>query len=152
MRCDDGDCAAPRHGAGPVGRRLDGRDRGRQAEDELAAAARAVAPGLDAPAVHLHQAADEGQADPQPPLGAVERAVDLGEQVEDLREHLGGDADAGVADAEDGVLALAADGQVDPAAVAGVLRGVVQDVGQDLREPGPVRLDPERLARGNLDA
>ena len=39
-------------------------------------------------AVHLDQAPDQGQADAQPALGAVERAVDLGEQVEDARQHL----------------------------------------------------------------
>ena len=117
----------------------------RQAEDELAAPAEPLAPGLDAPPVLIHQATDERQADTQPPLGSVEGSVDLREQVEDLREHVGGDADAAVADAEDGVVAVAADGQVDPAAVAGVLGRVVQDVRQDLREPGLVGLHPERF-------
>ena len=47
---------------------------------------------LDRAAVHRHEGPDQGQADPQPALRAVERALDLGEQVEDPGEHLGGDA------------------------------------------------------------
>ena len=58
---------------------------GRQRDDELAAAIRPLAVGLHAAAVHLDEPAHQGQADPQPPLRAVERAVDLGEQVEDGR-------------------------------------------------------------------
>ena len=50
---------------------------------------------------------NERQADAQPAFGAVERTVELGEQVEDARQHLRGDADAGVADAEDRLVALA---------------------------------------------
>ena len=42
----------------------------------------------------LHQ----GQADAQAALRPVERPVRLGEQLEDVRQHLGGDADARVAD------------------------------------------------------
>ena len=43
---------------------------------------------------------------PRPALRPVERVVDLGEQVEDAGEHLGGDADPVVADAEGDVLPL----------------------------------------------
>ena len=44
-----------------------------------------VARGRDAPAVHLDELLDERQADPQAALGAGERAVALGEELEDLR-------------------------------------------------------------------
>ena len=68
----------------------------RQADGELAAAAQAVAFDRDAAAVHLDQLADDGQADAQAALRAIERLIDLREQLEDARQHLGGNADAGV--------------------------------------------------------
>ena len=105
---------------------------------------------VDAAAVHLDQAADQGQADAEPPLGAVERAVGLGEQVEDAREQLRGDPDAGVADPDDRLVALSAGLQRDPAPRLGVLGGVVQQVGEDLLEPGRVGLAGARL-RGERD-
>ena len=43
-------------------------DEGRQAHGELAAAAGAVAAGLDAPAVHRDQPPHQAQADAQPAL------------------------------------------------------------------------------------
>ena len=60
--------------------------------DELAALAGPVALRHHGPAVQLDEALDEGQADAQTALRAGERAVALGEQVEDLGELLGGDA------------------------------------------------------------
>ena len=51
------------------------------------------------PAVHLDELLDDRQPDPQAPLGAGERAVPLGEELEHLRQLLGRDADAPVLDA-----------------------------------------------------
>ena len=135
-RCGDRSLAG--RGVGP--RRPD-----READDELAAPAHAVAGGGDAPAVQLDQAPDQGQADPQPPLAAVERAVGLGEQVEDAREQLRGDPDAGVADPDERLVPLAPGLERDPAPRLGVLGGVVQQVGEDLLQPGRVGLERDRL-------
>ena len=52
----------------------------------------------DGPAVHLDELLDQGEPDAEPPLGAGERAVHLGEEVEDLGQHLRRDADPGVPD------------------------------------------------------
>ena len=45
---------------------------------------------------------------PSPPARALERAVDLREHVEDARQLVGGDADAVVVHADDGLVALPA--------------------------------------------
>ena len=81
---------------------------GRQADDELAALVRPFAAGLDGAAVHLDQAADQRQADAQAALRAGDRAVGLGEQVEDPRQQVRFDADAVVANAQHRLLGLRA--------------------------------------------
>ena len=60
----------------------------------------------DAAAVHLDQLLDHREPDPQPPFGAGERAVPLGEELEHLRQLLGRDADAVVPDADDDLVRL----------------------------------------------
>ena len=87
---------------------------GRHAQDELAAESRPVAPGLDAPPVEFHQATHQGQADAQSALGSVERAVDLREQVEHLREHLGGMPMPVSRTRNTASPAVASDGELDP--------------------------------------
>ena len=94
--------------------------------------------------MHLDELLDHGQADAQPALGAGQRAVALGEQVEDAREQIGRDADAGVADADDGVALVEAGVQLDPAARLGVLGRVVEQVDDDLLEPDRVGLELDR--------
>ena len=47
--------------------------------------------------MQLHKGAHQRQPDAETSLGLFERAVCLGEEVEGLREHLLGHADAGVA-------------------------------------------------------
>ena len=53
---------------------------------------------LDRAAVQSRDAIDQGQADAQAALGAVEGGLRLHEQIEDARQHVGGDADARVPD------------------------------------------------------
>ena len=60
----------------------------RQADDELAALAVALAVGLDAAAVHLDQPLDDGQADAQAALRLLQRPVHLREQVEHSGQHV----------------------------------------------------------------
>ena len=130
---------------------LAGLPRQGEPDDELAPLAGPVAPGLDAPAVHLGQLLDDGQADAQAPLRPGQRAVALGEEPEHLRQLLGRDADPVVPDADDDLLALPPGGEPDPAAALGVLRGVGQQVQDDLLDPR--RVDVERqLAPLDRDA
>jgi hypothetical protein len=64
--------------------------------------------------VHLDQPLDQIQSDPEPSLGAIEAGVDLGEHVEEARQVLGGDSDAGVLDAHDRVRILDSHRKADP--------------------------------------
>ena len=59
---------------------------------------------------------------------------------------VGGDADAGVPHPHDHLAALPLGRQPDPAARLGVLGGVVQQVAEDLLQPGRVGVQPDRLA------
>src|SRR5207245_6917585 len=56
---------------------------------------------VDAAAVKLRQAPHEREAEAEAPLRAVERAIRLGEEVEDAREQLRSEADAGVSHPKD---------------------------------------------------
>ena len=123
---------------------------GGQADGELAPLAGALARGRDAPAVHLDELLDERQADPEPALGAGQRAVPLGEEVEDAGQQLGRDADARVPDLDDDVRPLAAGRERDAAPGVGVLGGVGQEVDEDLLEPDRVGLEPQG-PRGERD-
>ena len=68
--------------------------------------------------------------------------------VEDLADPLGGDAETGVADADPHLAALGLGGESDHAALRGVLRGIQQQVQQDLGETHQVALDQEPGRRG----
>ena len=128
----------------------DFRDVGRQggqADDELAALVGAVAVRLDAAAVHLDQPAHQRQADAQPALRAVERAVDLGEQVEDARQHLGGMPMPVSRTRMTASSSSALHREGDRAAFLGVLGGVVEQVAEHLGQPHRVAVDAQRLAR-----
>ena len=65
-------------------------------QDELAAVPDALAAGLDRSAVKLDELADERQADAETAL-PLERLVHPREEIEDLRQLSGRDADAVVA-------------------------------------------------------
>ena len=117
--------------------------RGGQADGELAPLAGAFALGGDAPAVHLDELLDERQADAEPAFGAGHRPVPLGEEVEDAGQQLGRDAHARVPDLDDDVVALAPGREPDAAPGVGILRGVRQEVDEDLLEPQRVGLEPQ---------
>ncbi len=86
-----------------------------------------------------------GQADAESPLGPVDRPVGLDEQVEDVREQLGGDAVAGVGHPDDDLARLDPRADAERAAPAGVLGGVDQQVRHHLLETDGVGVDPDRL-------
>ena len=94
----------PIGGVGPaVAGAAPGRHRGgpRAASGRRTRSSRA-APGpgaarLDAAAVQPDERSHDGQPEPEPALRSIQRLPLLHEQVEDPRQHLGADADAGVA-------------------------------------------------------
>ena len=61
----------------------------------------------DGSAVHLDEALHQREPDAEPARGAATRPVGLHEHVEDARQHLGRDADAGIAHRDDHVVVLA---------------------------------------------
>ncbi len=77
----------------------------------------------------------------------VERVIDLGEQVEDPRQHLGRNADPVVANPEHHLGPLGRGRQADLPAGLSVLGRIVQQVGEDLGHPDRVGIDIDRLRR-----
>ena len=107
--------------------------------------------GFDRAAVELDESPHEREPDAEPALRTFERPIDLREHFEHLAEHVGGDADAIVADANrDSLVGLGGgfvDGERDAAAGGRVLGGVVEHVEQHLRKPRGIGVDPDRLVR-----
>src|SRR5437879_10529526 len=69
-----------------------------EADHELASASDPVTVGGHGAAVQMDQAADQRQAQTKAAVAARQAAVALDEAVEDVREQLGRDPDAAVAD------------------------------------------------------
>ena len=82
---------------------------------------------------------------PRPPS---ERAIERSPWAKRSKiagEHLGRDADAVVPDLDDDLRPLASRREPDPAAGLGVLRGVREEVHEDLLEPHRVGLEPQSV-------
>src|SRR5207244_2688014 len=103
-------------------------DQPRQAHDELAAFARALAHRLDGAAMHFDQALDECQADAEATLRTIMRMAQLPEQIEDARARFRRNADTGVAHATYDVLAVALRLEIDATALVGIFRCVVEQI------------------------
>jgi len=91
------------------------------------------------------------QADAQATFRAVQGTVYLRIHLEDVRELVGGNADARVLDGNHRIAALPLGGQPDAAPTLGILGGVVQQVHEDLGQPGQVRFEWDRVGRENDD-
>ena len=117
-----------------------------QLEHELAAVADARAARLDRSAVQLDELAHEREADPEAVL-AIERPVDAREEIEDLGELLGRNADAVVFHGHPEHVVRRADRHLDSAARRRVLGRIADQVGEDLHEPLAVRLQLDRGGR-----
>src|SRR4051812_17653186 len=106
----------------------------RQTDDEFAPHSWAFTAGLNTAAVHLNQPLDQRKADAQPTLRLLSVAFHLCIYVEYFRQHVGWDADSRISHFHHGVTALALDRQSDVTAFLRVLCGVVEEVGEDLRQ------------------
>ena len=84
---------------------------------------------------------------PRPPSARSRRRIRLDEEVEDARQHVGADADAGVADADHRVGIVALDHDRHVAARGRVLRGVAEEVLEHLAEAHRVARHRQRRAR-----
>jgi hypothetical protein len=83
--------------------------------------------------MHLDERPGDRQTQSEAAFRAVERALVLHEQVEDARQQVGRNTDAGIADAERGLVGLCLQAHRDRAAARGVLAGVVEQVRQGFR-------------------
>ena len=95
--------------------------------------------------MQLGQAPHQREPDAEAAARAVDGVVRLHEQIEDLRQHVGRDADALVGDPQHGVVAFAADEHADDAVAARELERVGNEVADDLLEPHRIAAHPHRL-------
>ena len=86
---------------------------------------------------------------PRPLRARLSTLFDLHEHVEDAGEQRRLDPDAGVADLDDGFIDIHRRGHRDAPAAVGVLHGVVQQVGERLRQPREVGVDPQAANRAD---
>src|SRR5262249_44424917 len=129
--------------SGPLHRR----DDDGQPEDELAAVSQSLAARLDRPAVQLDELAHQREADAEPSL-ALQRLVDAGEEIEDLRELPARDADAVVAHRDRQHAGRHdVDRDVDVTTRRGVLRRVAEQVAEHLDQALAVGLELDRTER-----
>src|SRR5262249_34773437 len=123
-------------GRDPLARGGEERRRGkREAELEDGAAAGGVF-NRGAAAVGLDDRAHEAEAEAEPALGTTE--VTTVEALPDARLLGRGDAGAGVAYSQNGDAVARGGADLDPAAVGGVLDGIVDQVGDGLAQAGGV--------------
>src|SRR5262249_37778074 len=120
-------------------------ERARQPDGELAAHSLAATRRLDGATVHLHQLSGQGQTDAKASLTELASAVDLLEQVEDTLERSFRTADALIAPGTDDGARLPADSETDVRIARAVLRGVVQQVADDLRQARGIDVEAQRL-------
>src|SRR4029077_5185813 len=87
------------------------------------------------------------EADAETLARAIARWIDLYEHVEDATEHVGGNPDACVAHRDHGLRPEDPRAEHDAAAPFRVLRGVVQQVGDYLRQPDWIGIEQHRFGR-----
>jgi hypothetical protein len=124
-----------RRSAAPGGEAFGRLGRARQPHGERCALPLAVAVRAHRPAVQLDELADDGEPQPQPSLAARAAATGLAEPLEDVRQELGGDPLPVVADDHLDPAAVAAQEQLDVAALRRELDRISEQVAQHLREP-----------------
>ena len=95
--------------------------------------------------MQFRQAPHQREPDSQAAARAVDGVVGLHEQVEDLRQHVGRDADALVGDAQHRVVAFAPDEHADHAFAARELERIRDQVADDLLEPHRIAAHPHGL-------
>ena len=97
--------------------------------------------------MQLDQASRQREPDPQSAARSGQALLDLIEHFKDSWQSRGLDADAGVADGNDGLVFIDLRRERDAAAAIGVFDGVVQQVGKRLRQPREVAEHPQAGVR-----
>ena len=135
-------CASGGHVAGVAA------DRDRQPHDELAAAPRPLAARFDLAVVHLDQPLDQGQPDAETVLSARSPGVSSCVNMSNTRSSMCGGMPLPLSATRRTICApTCRTRERDPAALVGELGGVVEQVGDDLRQPRPVAANRQRVVR-----
>ena len=125
----------PRQDPAPGAAARDGRFGGEgQPHDHLGSPVRALALGLDAPAVHFDQRLDERQTDAHTLAVHFRGSIDLDKHLEHPLKHICWDTDPGVLDRQEHVAVGLLHDEPDSASLGCVLVGVVEEIQNDLRE------------------
>ena len=95
--------------------------------------------------MQVDQPAGQRESDAETAVRAVGRLVALNEEVEDVRQAIFGDANASVAHADVDHPVVTTGRDLDLPAGRGELRGVVQDVGDDLDEPDAIAVNQQGI-------
>ncbi len=114
-------------------------------DHELAATTFSFAGGRDGAAMQLHEPLCQGKTDTQAGVGTLQHRLLPGEYVEYATEVLLGDADTAVAHADADPLPHRRGCDLDAPALGCIGGGVIQQVGQHLRQSGGVGAKPQRL-------
>ena len=125
---------------------MDGLGRQRQRHDELRPLPLAFALRSDSAAVKLDQALHQRQPEAETAARTVKTRVRLHERLEHPVHEVGRDADAIVADADDGLVSPSLERHQHMTARVGELAGVPEQVSEHLRQSLSIAIHPDRLA------
>ena len=115
-----------------------------QPDDKGCAFPEPVTLRLDAAPMHLDQALDQGQSQPQPSLAAIERLIGLHKRLEQTRDRVRCHANPVVDHANQSLTRLGRDRNMRAPCAGSELRCILQKVPQHLCYPGCVGIDQYR--------
>src|SRR5882724_11156372 len=107
----------------------------RKTQYKFSTAAWPVAVRFQGAAMQLRKTSRKTQSNTEPALHSMQRAIPLSEQLEDLSQGLGRHANSRVANFDDALRLVCFGRQPDLSAVAGVIRSVIEQIGQELGHP-----------------
>ncbi len=122
-------------------------ERGRRTTNSLPFPLPALSARTDPPC-NRAQSVDDRQSETQPPLGPIERRLQLHKRLEHRLEHFGREADAVVSNANHDIALVDLGGQLDGIVGLRILRGVRQEIHKDLLQADGVSVDRNLRGRG----
>src|SRR4029450_8536053 len=126
-----------------LGIRLRGFVRERQTNDEFTALAGSTTVRANVAAMQIDQSPHQREPYPETSLGASQRRVHLGEEVEDIVQSLRGNSGAAVENPDHAVLRLPRERDRDRSIRRRVLPGVAQQVADHLLQPERIAIDTD---------
>ena len=80
---------------------------------------------------------------PKPALRTIQRPIGLSKEVEDVRQKFRSNANPGIADPNDRLSAFLLNGEPDMTTFVRILRGIVEQIDDDLFEPSGIGMQPD---------